>query len=374
MMDILFTRLLLWKKKAFSMLVWLLLPVIGTSFFITTVTTIEEDSRVPIGIVIEDESELATQLIDSLVASKLVQVSRYSVEEGIYDLEKHEIDSIFVIHDGFEKAILSGKRNNLISSYRTELSFAYSPVKELIVSLVQEESGRAKATQFILTMNEEYKGEGSLTWDEITEKSKEIQIDENLLNTSFSYSNTNEFVETPSLLSGETWGVWAIFSLLSALFLTDWVIREKSLAVTTRFSFIKVTQFSYYLNNILCYLLLFLLFDLVSVAAFTIYLNEPLSMRFIFVLLTFRIMLCSLTFCLAQCFSKTGVFYGFSIITTLILAVISGTIIPILPQNGLIELLNPLQAFLNGNITILWNIIGISTLTMVLFRKETTNA
>lgn len=373
-MDILFTRLLLWRKKAISMLFWLLLPAIGTSLFITTVTTIEEDSRVPIGIVLGDESELATKLIDSIEASKLVRVSKYSEEEGLYDLEKHEIDSIFVIHDGFEQAILSGKRNNLISSYRTELSFAYSPVKELIVSLVQEESGRAKATQFILNMNEEYNGEESWTWDEITDKSKEIQIDENLLNTSFSYSNTNELVESPSLLTWDTWGVWAIFSLLSALFLMDWAIREKSLAVTTRFSFIKTTQFSYYLNNILCYLLLFLLFDLISVVVFTIFLNEPLSIHFIFVLLTFRIMLCSLTYCLAQCFSKTGVFYGFSIIITLILAVISGTFIPILPQNDLIDFLNPLQAFINGNITILWNIIGISILAMVLFRKETTNA
>ena len=111
------------------MLFWLLLPAIGTSLFITTVTTIEEDSWVPIGIVLGDESELATKLIDSIEASKLVRVSKYSEEEGLYDLEKHEIDSIFVIHDGFEQAILSGKRNNLISSYRTELSFAYSPVK-----------------------------------------------------------------------------------------------------------------------------------------------------------------------------------------------------------------------------------------------------
>src|SRR5690606_38055490 len=124
---------------------------------------------------------------------------------------------------------------------------------------------------------EEYNGKESWTWDEITDKSKEIQIDENLLNTSFSYSNTNEPVESPSLLSWDTWGVWAIFSLLSALFLMDWAIREKSLAVTTRFSFIKTTQFSYYLNNILCYLLLFLLFDLINVVVFTIFLNEPLS-------------------------------------------------------------------------------------------------
>ncbi|WP_042146279.1 ABC transporter permease [Paucisalibacillus sp. EB02] len=374
MMDILFTRLLLWKKKAVSMLFWLLLPVVGTSLFITTVSTIEEDSKVPIGIISEDNTELASELINSVEASELVRVSKYSVEQALYELEKHELDSVFVIHDGFEKAILSGKRNNLISSYRTELSFAYSPVKELIVSLVQEESGRAKVANFILNMNEEYKGEDNWTWEEVNEKSKEIQVDENLLNTSFSYSNTNEPVDNPSLLSWDTWGIWAILSLLSALFLSDWIIREKSLAVTNRFSFIKMTRFSYYFKNIVCYFLLFFLFDLISITVFTIYLNEAFSISFLFVIVTFRVMLCLLTFSLAQCFRKTGVFYGFSILITLILAVISGTIIPILPQSNMIELLNPLQAFLKGDLTILWNITGIITITMVLIRKETSNA
>jgi ABC-2 type transport system permease protein len=375
MNNILFTRGLLWKKNVPTMLFWLLFPVVGTCLFITTASTIEEDSRVPIGIVLEDKSELATELIESIEASRLVEVYLYSEQQALYKLEKHELDSVFVIHEGFEKAILSNKRNKLISSYQTELSFAYSPVKEMIVSLVQEESGRAKAAHFILHMNEEYGNSESFTWNEINEKSKQVQLDENLLNTSFSYSNTNDIVENPSLLSWNTWGIWAIFTLLSTLFLMDWVIREKSMAVTTRFTFIKMTRFNYYLRIILLYFMLFFLFDLISIAVFTIYLKEDFSIGFLFVILTFRIMLCLLAFCLAQCFKKSSSFYGFSIMLTLILAVISGAIIPVSPpQNNLMELINPLQAFLNGKLTVLWSIIGFITVALILLRKEKSNA
>lgn len=148
MTDILFTRLLLWKKKVISMLFWFLLPILGTYLFITIANTIQEDSRVPIGIVMEDDSDLGHHVLESITESELVQVHETTKKEALYQLEKHELDSVFIIHEGFEQAVNSGMRNKILSSYRTELSIAYSPIKEMIVSLVQEQTGRAKATEF----------------------------------------------------------------------------------------------------------------------------------------------------------------------------------------------------------------------------------
>ncbi|WP_010099087.1 ABC transporter permease [Ornithinibacillus scapharcae] len=376
MKDILFTRLLLWKKKRYSMLFWLILPAVGTYLFITTVSTIQDDSKIPIGVVIEDDSILADQLLKSIQNSPLVHAMTLSEEIAISELEKHELDSVFVIHEGYEKAILDGKRNDVISSYRTDLSLAYSPVKEMIVSLVQEESGRSKAAHFIQNMAAKYGSETTWSWDEINKKSKEVQVDENLLNTAFTYSEIELVSEEPSIFTWSTWEIWAILSLLSTLFLTDWVIRERQMSVAIRYSFFKFSQMNLYVKLLLLYLVLFLLFDLLSIGIFVIFMNETISISFLFELVSFRIMLCLLSFSIAQCFRKVGSYYSFTFMLTLILGIISGAVIPIqgiVPEQGIVTLLNPIHAFINGEITILWNVISIVLVILYLVRKETTN-
>lgn len=87
MTDILFTRLLLWKKKVISMLFWFLLPILGTYLFITIANTIQEDSRVPIGIVMEDDSDLGHHVLESITESELVQVHETTKKEALYQLE-----------------------------------------------------------------------------------------------------------------------------------------------------------------------------------------------------------------------------------------------------------------------------------------------
>lgn len=86
---------------------------------------------------------------------------------------------------------------------------------------------------FILEMNEQYNGTEPWTLEEIQQKTIQVQMDENLLNTAFTYYGTTNSNAEPTLISWNTWTIWAIFSLLSSLFLFDWVIKEKSLAVST---------------------------------------------------------------------------------------------------------------------------------------------
>lgn len=359
------------------MLFWLILPIIGTYLFITTATTIQDDSKIPIGIVTEDDSFLAAQLVKSIQDSPLVHATAFSEEIAINKLEKHELDSVFIIHDGYEDAILDGKRNEVISSFRTELSLAYSPVKEMIVSLVQEESGRSKATHFIQNMSEEYGSTTTWSWDEINEKSKQVQLDENLLNTAFTYSDMDVATEDTSIFSWSTWGLWGILTFLSTLFLSDWVIRERQMSVSIRFSFIKFSRMNLYIKILFLYMLLFFMFDLMALSIFTIFMEETISISFILALVSYRFMVCLLSFVIANCFRKIAPYYGFSFMFTLILAIISGAIIPIqgiVPEQGMVPVLNPLHAFMNGEMTILWTVISLILVIWILVRKETSHA
>src|SRR5690606_19175100 len=132
MINLLYTRLLLWKRRTLNLLIWLLLPTVGTFLFITSATTLQEDARVPIAIVLEEESNLANELLQELVTSEMIHVMEMTEEEAVHELKQHDVDSVFIIEKGFENNILNGRRNNVLTSYRTDLSFAYSPVKEMI--------------------------------------------------------------------------------------------------------------------------------------------------------------------------------------------------------------------------------------------------
>src|SRR5699024_11676472 len=128
---------------------------------------IKQDTKVTIGHEMEEETNQAMNLYQSIEESPLLRVEELNKTDALQKLEKHEIDSVFIIRDGYEDAIKSGKRNQLIQGYHSDLSFAYNPVKEMIASLVQQETGRSKAAYFIMDLSKEHSSNLSWTWDEI---------------------------------------------------------------------------------------------------------------------------------------------------------------------------------------------------------------
>lgn len=226
-------------------------------------------------------------------------------------------------------------------------------------------------------MNEEYKGKEAWTWEEISAKSKEIQQKENLLFTSFQFSDADQPETEIELISWDTWGIWALLSLLSTLFLADWVIREKALKVSTRFLFMNVSRVSYHVQSIFLYIALFIFFDLISLILFTMYLDIHFTYSFLLCLLSYRLMISMLAITLAHWFQKNAPYYGFSILFILIVSIISGIIIPIHGfglQSGPMRILNPMHAFLGEDITLFWLFISLTLLLFTLIRKEKSNA
>src|SRR5699024_4139429 len=136
-----------------------------------------------------------------------------------------------------------------------------NPVKEMIASLVQQETGRVKAAYFIMDLNKEHSSNLSWTWNEIVETSKIVQQEEDLLRSTFTYANnpTNQATSTFNV-----WVVWALLSILSTMLLFDWVIKERLKEITVRFPFMKISFPNYLLGNLLIYAVILFLMDVVS--------------------------------------------------------------------------------------------------------------
>lgn len=189
------------KKSWISLTLWLLLPLVATIIILTIVGMIKDDSKIPIGIVMEEENDTTNELLQEISSTSFIKANKLSKDVALYQLKKHELDSVFIIHNDFAKQIRKGKRNKIITSYQTKQSFAYSPVKEMILSYVQQETGRSKTAYIIKELAANYQAESEWTFDEIISKSKEIQQEEDLLQTSFSFGGAeSQQTEDASLL------------------------------------------------------------------------------------------------------------------------------------------------------------------------------
>ncbi|SER27215.1 ABC-2 type transport system permease protein [Gracilibacillus ureilyticus] len=353
MKDVFITRFMLLKKNKISLIIWLLAPIAVTIAFLATANTVEDDFTVPVGLVLEEETNSALELYEEMKESPLVTVSLLSEHDAIRQVEQHELDSVFIVKQGYEQAIESGDRRNILESYYSDRSFAYNSVKEMIVSIIQQETGRVKAANTVMALEKELSGSQKWSKTEIITKSNQIQAEEDLLNNEFRYLG-DKFSSSNSGIEWNPWMIWAFAAMLFTLFLFDWVIKERNAIVGIRFYFAKIKFSNYMLYSLSFYILLLFIIDLLTAAAFYLLYQNSINL---ITLLSYRITICLFSFLLVCLIRKTYVSYVLAIALTLTLVVLSGALLPfggIGVTKEWLNLLNPLSRFLSGEWTMEW--------------------
>ncbi|MEN1968272.1 ABC transporter permease [Lentibacillus sp. N15] len=358
-----------WKKHWLALIFWLFIPLAATVGTITMTNTITSDSNIPVGVVMKDESKAASELLQEIKSTPFIDVHLLHENDALSELKKHQLDSVFVIRDGFEAELDHGGRNQLLTSYQSDLSFAYTPVREMILSYIQQETGRMKAARTVLELADSYTSSEKWTQDEIITKAKEVQSTEDLLHTSFSFGE-NPSASTDSVSMVNTWGIWCVFTLLSTLMLFDWVIHEKHASVTTRFAFVRYSFKHYLILNFCVYTVVCFIIDLITLSVFWGLFREHIS---IWNMIAFRLLLNMAAFLFANLFKHPFYYYTTAFALTLIFAIGSGAVIPVTGLTNKwpwMEMLNPLQPFLSGKA---WNFSSWIILLLALLwycRKE----
>lgn len=373
MKNILMTRLIHFKKQWLMILFWLLFPIFSTMIIITVANKIQEDTKVPVGIVLEEETPATLELYESMKTVPLMRVYKLSETEAIDQLNKHQLDSVFVIQKGYERKIRKGSRNRLVAGYQSDLSLAYLPVQEIILSYVQEDAGRSKAAHVVNKLNDQYAGDQQWTWDHVIEKSKQIQVEQQLLHTTFSFSDTAIKDQDNSFTLLKPWAIWSLSTLLSTFLLFDWLIKERRPGIMPRFAFMRLSLKSFLMQNLIIYLVLQLIFDAIALTSFHFFFNETITFSVISAVFSYRLVISLGAFLFALPFKNTYVFYSASFVVTLLMAIGSGALLPI---DGLIrrypwfEWINPLHAFLSMEWLNIWLFVCLILLTVWYMRKE----
>ncbi|WP_235988811.1 ABC transporter permease [Aquibacillus kalidii] len=374
MIAILKTRILHWRKQGFSLICWLLLPLLATTIFITIADKWQEDTKIPVGLVVKDNSIMADTLTKAIEATPLIRVEKWSEDVALVKLEQHELDSVFVIEEGYQESIKDNSRNQLLTAYISDMSLAYTPVKEAIASYAQQDAGSSRAAHIVRQMIQHYNVERNWTWDEIVMTSNQIREDESLLHSSFSFHNQTVPVQEENSISlWNVWGIWSFFSLLTTFFLFDWVIKEKQSSIRIRLSFLKMSFKDYLLRNWIVYLILFMLFDFLNIGILVHYFDQSINIQQVLALISYRITISMAAFLFAQCFRVPFYYVVVVIPITILLSVIGGAFIPI---EGLVRNmpwvihLSPVHTFLEGKLVSSWLILLLVVLFIWYWRKE----
>ncbi|WP_342515068.1 ABC transporter permease [Sporosarcina sp. FSL K6-1522] len=346
------TRLMRWKKEWKSLLCWLLLPIVLTLFVLQSVDIWQAETKVPIALVVEEQTDMAAHLVEAIAETELLHIEFMELEDALHKLEQHELDSVFVIRQGYEESILSGRRNQLIEAYSSNRSFAYQAVVETVTSFAQQDAARSKAAFVIKALFETHHMEEKWSYTKVIDSSRERQREEALLQSSFTYYDKSEDGVGQALPLLQVWGVWALFAMLTTFFLFDWMLKENRPSMQPRWAFTTLSFNRYALGTFALYTVLLVVVDLLTAVIF----QEKLT-QLVLALVAFRFTINLCAFLLATVYRQLFFYYISGVALTLLLVVVGGAIVPV---EGLarkwpwIEVLSPVHALLTGTVSVPW--------------------
>ncbi len=354
MTTIMSTRLMRWRKEWKSLVCWFLMPIVVTVLLMKSIGVWQEEMTVPIALVVEEQTELVQQLVADIESVDLLHIYYLDLDDALHKLEQHELDSVFVIREGYADSILAGRRNQLIEAYSSNRSYAYQTVVETITSFAQQDAARSKAAFVVRQLFKDANMENEWNYLEIIESGRERQQNEALLKSTFSYLDTESEAAEQSLSIVSVWGVWSLFAMMTVYFLFDWVVKENRPVMRSRWQFTTLSFGQYAIGTFWLYTLLSVVMDLLTAGIFSTLLDEKVD---IVSLVTFRLTINLLAFLLASVFKQLFMYYVSGVAAALLLAVMGGAIVPLegLTRKWLwLEAVSPVQALLDGTIPVIW--------------------
>lgn len=371
MRNVLDTRLMIWKKQIISLLFWLFLPLVGLSFFLLVDTNDSQNIRIPVGIVVEEQTPLLDEVIQNIDELPMVDLLYLSYDEAMHQLEIHQLDSVFAFPKGYDASIMENDRRGIVSHYTSNLSIAAIPMKESVLSLIQSQLNRSEAAHTVEELFNAY-GETPPTHEQVRETSIEIQANEQLIETSFTAlgDSTTPLDEEPFI---SVWDVLIFLVLFSTIMLLDWVVRERNHPTFERIIFSVYKPKLYILMHLVLYLCLFVLVDGLALIMLTVLSSKTLSFSLVMASFSFRVMCTIGLFLFALCFTKRFAYLLGAIALFVILIGTSGMIIPVdgilrhMPSYGT---LHPLQSVLSETNSAIWLVICVGLAIIWYYRKE----
>lgn len=314
------------------------LPIAFTFMFGKIFEQGHEDVAVPIALVDEDNTNFSKLVIDRLIDEQSQRIDlKVMKRDGAERLFlKNDLDSVFVIKEGFQKKLLNGDEEELIDVWITESSIANGIFQEVLAGEIMRLSSSLMAADWVVQVFQQLKlieaKNTALLWDEAYEFTKEQWEPNPLMNVNrIMYEGDrveNRVVKKESSLFSPYIGLWSFFTMISMIGALDWIIREKSIF----FPRLKATKKSFAVYVMIRIGATFLLYIIQSILIYfilTFFIKDEWRLSLMVRMFVFTFEAFIFTLFLTTLFSKLNSYYLNSLLIIFLLSLIGGSFFPI---------------------------------------------
>lgn len=240
-MNLLLIKLTDLFRHPVKLLFYTVIPIISVFLLGILLEEGQRGIKVPIALVDEDESEFSELILKRMKGEERIQIIPAQIEEAEKMLLKHEVDSVFIIKDGFQKQLFEGKEDSIVDILLTDASVAYGIVREAIAAEILRLSSNIQAADWVERSFQDLgilKSSPDDLWNEAFRYTDGQWEPEPLMTANFVLENVNnennEINESVIVNNGienlysPYIGIWTFFAMLVTILSLDWLVKEKT--------------------------------------------------------------------------------------------------------------------------------------------------
>lgn len=315
-----------------SVFLLIFFPIIGSLTFGYFFEKGQREIVIPIALVDKDKTEFSTLVTSRLSAQQEIQLHKISASTAERMLARKEVDSVYIITEGFQENLLKENRENNIEVWVTPSSFAEGIVREVIASEVTRITSNIKAANRVVKLFERMDipthsvdnlwSEAYIFTDEQWSPKPLMTVDyeqwgvEGDRKNTFSGSNYTPFIR-----------LWTFFVMLSCFLTSDWIIYEKQ-KVFTRMSSTYRGVYSYLLQCSGAYLVFHIFQIIISSTIFQKLGFVNMNLDELGTMIFFVVFCLSVSIGVASFIPSLGSYYIISFLTVMIIGILGGSFFP----------------------------------------------
>lgn len=319
-------------KRTFLFL--LIFSVLGPIIIGMFIQRQQEETVIPIAIVDSDYSTLSQKIVNGMKDHQRLKVIETTEKDANRLLAKNEVDSVYVIKEGFQHQLLMEQQKGTIEMEISSLSIASGIVREMMASTVVRITSSIKAANQVKSIyqREEIQGDDALDiWDNAYSYTEEQWFPTPLMTIDYvetTPANKNLLANEKEKVLNPYMGLWAFLAMISCFLLSDWIVNEKeTIFPRVRCSYKGVGSYVVQTNGGFLFILI-----LQATMTFILYRHFKLidtGLTFLIAMILYLFFCLGISVAIAVSLKHVGTYYGMGVLVSLALAVFSGCFFPI---------------------------------------------
>ncbi|MBN8252618.1 ABC transporter permease [Priestia flexa] len=367
-------------RKPFLLILLLVLPAAGAYVGQMFLQNVENDVKIPVAIADEDQSKLSKEVIQRVTTNERIKLIATTADEGEKKLLRNEVDSLFIVREGFMDNIKKEDYEETIELVKMPASVATSVVEEVIASEVTRLSSNSKAAIQVERLYERYRWEKPETlWEDAYRYTDEQWKPEPLMTIQYvTDGQEGAQPDEKQQTINRSVPLWGFLTLVVSLMAMEWVLKEKGPIFKRMKTFPKGVM-SYVYQSVAAYGFVLIIQTVLSFFFF-LKVGAVTDSRVLLLMLIYLCFCLAFSFWLATESRHLGRYYTAGFLIAMMLSIIGGVFFPIsdiAEQLGAIATWIPQHLLVTQQLVLakeLWIQLGtILVITILLWLKAVWN-